>query len=145
MISNPPKGMSRITPQLFYADVDNAIVWLQKNLGFVLGEVAKTSEGQCIYAELHIRESLFLVAPDTRFNSACSPEKLKKFSQSTLVYMDDVEQYYQALCERGGVSIVEPLEKYFWGDKNFKILDCEGHLWSFAEHVEDVDITTVDP
>jgi len=131
--------MSRITPQLFYSDVEYAIEWLQSHFEFSLGEVAKTSAGEYIYAELHINESLFLVAPDTRFELAKSPKINTYNSQSIHVYIDNTESFYEKLVEED-ITILEPLGRRFCGDMTFRLLDCEGHLWTFCQHIEDVDV-----
>ena len=29
-------------------------------------------------------------------------------------------------------------EDQFYGDRNYAVLDCEGHHWSFGQHVRDI-------
>ena len=37
----------------------------------------------------------------------------------------------------GAVVLQEP-EDQFYGDRTYRVLDPEGHMWTFAQHVRDV-------
>ena len=42
-----------------------------------------------------------------------------------------------------GAQIVTPLEELPWGDRRYQASDAEGHQWTFAAHVRDVDLSAV--
>jgi uncharacterized glyoxalase superfamily protein PhnB len=138
-VANPPKGMHRITAQLYYADVESAINWLGETFRFNLTEKYCGDDGVCVYAELAYKDAIVLIAPETRFAKACSPIQTKSFSMSLLVYIDNLADFYQQLLSKG-VSVVEPPAYQGWGDETFRVEDCEGHLWTFAQHVKDVAV-----
>jgi len=44
-------------------------------------------------------------------------------------------------CERAraaGATIVADPEEQFYGDRTYRAVDLEGHVWTFSEHVHDV-------
>lgn len=139
-VSNPSRSMARITPQLFYSNVDAAIHWLESIFGFRLGKKAVTSIGDYIYAEMYYQESLFLISPISQFERSDSPRNIGNFTQAMHVYVDDALKFYDHLKALGLQFVVEP-ELTFWGDISFQILDVEGHLWTFSQHVQDADIS----
>lgn len=138
-VSNPPKGMHRITAQLYYQDIEAAIIWLQDNFFCTLTEKFNQPNGECIYAELNFLDAIILVAPQTRYKNALSPKQHGKFSASVLIYIDNITLLSEQFALQG-LLIIEPLTLQAWGDKTIRVLDCEGHLWTFAEHIKNVAI-----
>jgi uncharacterized glyoxalase superfamily protein PhnB len=57
-----------------------------------------------------------------------------------LVYVDDVRGHYER-AKVAGADIVSELEELPWGDRRYQASDPEGHQWTFAQHVRDVDLT----
>lgn len=137
--TNPPKGMHRVTPQLFYKDIEAAITWLQQHFNCKLTEQYRQANKECVYAELNFFDATILVAPQSRYSKASSPNQSGSFSASVLVYLDDIDDFAYKL-EDQQLIIIEPLTLQPWGDKTIRVLDCEGHLWTFATHVVDVAI-----
>ena len=39
--------------------------------------------------------------------------------------------------EAGAISLREPSDQ-FYGDRTYRAIDLEGHVWSFSAHVRDV-------
>lgn len=139
-VSNPPNGMHRVTPQLYYRDVDAAIAWLSENFSFELTEKHCGKKGDCIYAEIKCLDAAVLLAPIERYKDAESPKLASVFTMSVHVYVPNIERLNCEL-ELKGVRFIEPLIYQVWGDKTLRVVDCEGHLWTFAEHVKDVSMT----
>jgi uncharacterized glyoxalase superfamily protein PhnB len=58
-------------------------------------------------------------------------------SMMLYVYVDNVAEH----CERtraAGARIVVELADRPWGDRTYQVMDLEGHQWTFAEHVDEV-------
>jgi uncharacterized glyoxalase superfamily protein PhnB len=53
----------------------------------------------------------------------------------------DLERDLDAHCERaraaGAAIVAEPADQ-FYGDRTYRAVDPEGHVWTFAQHVRDV-------
>jgi len=59
-------------------------------------------------------------------------------TQSTHV---DLASDLDAHCERAraaGATIVAEPEDQFYGDRTYRAVDPEGHVWTFSQHVRDV-------
>ena len=59
-------------------------------------------------------------------------------SSMLYVYVDDVDEHYQR-ARAAGATIVTELEDQPWGDRRYQAVDPEGHQWTFARHVRDVE------
>jgi len=55
------------------------------------------------------------------------------------VYVDDVDAHYQHAVAHGA-TVVMPLEDRPWGDRLYQVRDPQGHQWTFAQHVADVEL-----
>jgi uncharacterized glyoxalase superfamily protein PhnB len=53
------------------------------------------------------------------------------------VYVDDVDAHF-ARAKAAGASILEEPTDQFYGDRRYIARDLEGHEWTFATHVRDV-------
>src|SRR5262249_14878134 len=60
-------------------------------------------------------------------------------SSMLYVYVDDVDGHYQRALERGA-QVVMPVGDRPWGDRLYQVTDPEGHQWTFAQHVRDVEL-----
>ncbi|HEY2595778.1 MAG TPA: VOC family protein [Chloroflexota bacterium] len=60
-------------------------------------------------------------------------------SSMLYVYVDDVDGHYARVCAAGATVVLE-LEDRPWGDRTYQAADPEGHQWTFAEHVRDVQL-----
>jgi len=54
------------------------------------------------------------------------------------VYVDDVDAHHRRALA-AGASVVLELATQPWGDRRYQVTDPEGHQWTFAQHVEDVE------
>jgi uncharacterized glyoxalase superfamily protein PhnB len=60
-------------------------------------------------------------------------------SSMLYVYVDDVDAHYTRARDAGATIVLE-LEDRPWGDRTYQAADPEGHQWTFAEHVRDVEL-----
>ena len=49
----------------------------------------------------------------------------------------DVDAHCARAREAGATILAEP-EDQFYGDRTYRAVDLEGHVWTFAQHVHDV-------
>jgi uncharacterized glyoxalase superfamily protein PhnB len=59
-------------------------------------------------------------------------------TQSTHVQLTGDLDGHCERARRGGATIVAEPEDQFYGDRTYRAVDLEGHVWTFAEHVQDV-------
>lgn len=137
MLKNPPDGMPRITPYLFYKDVKSALSWLEKTFGFKKrGEILEL-DGGIMHAEMVFKDGVLMMGSPSNERGSKSPSELPGVNQSLYIYVDDVDAHYVHAKSLDAPNISEPMDM-FWGDRMYTVQDLEGHHWSFAEHVKDV-------
>ena len=141
MPMNPPENMTRVTPNIFYDDVESALEFLSKTFGFETRMSIPGSDDQIIHAEMQIQDGVIMMSPAADNESWASPQSQSgRVTQSLFVYVDDVDEH----CSKArstGAEIVSELEDMFWGDRTYVATDLEGHRWTFAQRTKDVDLT----
>lgn len=135
MTENPPTGMSRIVPYVFYEDVASAIDWLTKAFGLVEKLRYTEEDGSVSHAEVRFANgTLMLGDPGGAYEN---PKRHGHLHSSLVVYVDDVDDHHVRAKSAGAEVIDEPADKPF-GDRMYSVLDLEGHRWDFCQHVSDV-------
>ena len=135
MPKNPPGGAARVTPYLLYHDCDAAIEFLTSALGFTEKYRMSGPNGKTVHAELDLEGGgIMLGNPGDDYKS---PNELGGRTQTTYVYVGDVDAHYEH-ARAAGADIQRELQDQFYGDRTYGVHDPEGHSWSFATHVRDV-------
>ena len=137
MPKNPPEGMPRVTPYIFYADVETALAWLEKTFGFERRGEIPGPDGAIMHAEMQYKDGVVMMGPPSDEQGSKSPNELAGVNQSLYIYVDNVDEHYRHAKEAGATNITEPMDM-FWGDRMYTVQDLEGHRWSFAQHVKDI-------
>jgi PhnB protein len=136
MVQNPPEDFPRITPYLLYEDVDAAVDWLTNAFGFTERLRFKGEDGRSNHAEIVIADGVVMLgSPDTDYKN---PKRLGGVTQFVHVYVDEIDRHCEA-AKAAGARIVRPPEDQFYGDRRYHAEDPEGHMWSFAQHIRDVE------
>ena len=135
MPANPPENMPRITPYLLYEDVASALDWLAETFGFRERMRLPGPDGNIMHAEMELHDGVVMMGqpgPDYQ-----NPKRLGGVTQELYVYVDDVDEHFKHTQEAGAKILAEP-EDQFYGDRNYRVEDPEGHHWNFAQHIRDV-------
>jgi len=135
MAQNPPAGFPRITPYLYYEDLDAAVDWLVASFGFRERFRMKGPDGKANHAEVELGDGVVMMGnPGPEYQS---PKRHGRPSHLVYVYVDDVDKHFAAAKEAGAKVLEEPKDQ-FYGDRNYSAEDPEGQQWNFATHVRDV-------
>lgn len=135
------------TPQLFYRDPFAALGWLEAAFGFEtslvvtgpdgsVGHAAMTFEG----SEIHIGGELIapeLIGPATMRSPASLEGAGTQFVRVSL------DSGLDAHCERAraaGARITQTPVNQFYGSRTYRVLDLEGHVWTFEQPVAEVSL-----
>ncbi len=91
------------------------------------------------HAELEFGDSILMLAdePDQMPPGYGSPTSLGGSSFGFVLYVEDVDEMYRRALEAGATSQSAP-ETKFYGDREGRIVDPWGYVWSLMTHVEDV-------
>ncbi len=137
MADNPPQDMPRITPYLYYNDVENALSWLQKVFQFEKRMEMPGPDGKPMHAEMAYADGVIMMGPSNEEWGGVSPLEAESINQSLYMYVEDVDRHYQHAKHAGAEIVTEP-EDSFWGDRMYAARDLEGHKWTFATHTRDI-------
>ena len=132
----PPKDFPQITPGIFYDDPRAALEWLTKAFGFSTRVCVTNGEGAVIHAEMELGDGVVQIGPAHGGNRR-SPRALGgACTQSVSVYIDDVDALYERV-RAAGARVEMELSNKEYGDRSFGALDLEGHLWWFAQRIDE--------
>jgi PhnB protein len=137
-VPNPPPGLPRVLPHLIYDDVAAAVEWLTRAFGFRERTAFRhaSADGRVGRTQIQVADSVITVGePSVHGNSPHNGA-----SSMLYVYVDNVDEHHRR-ARAAGAHIILELEERPWGDRVYQAVDPEGHQWSFAQHVRDVELT----
>lgn len=138
MPKNPPEGMPRISPYLYYQDLGAALPWLEKAFGLTTRMSIPGPEGKLMHAEMMMADGVVMMGEPMEAATCVSPSAQNGANtQSLYVYVDDIDGHCST-ARGAGARITKEPEDQFWGDRMYTALDLEGHQWSFAQAVREV-------
>ena len=137
MATEPPQGMDRINPYLYYEDVTAALAWLKSAFGLEERIRIREPDGAVTHAEMTYEGGVVMLGcPGKEFSN---PARTGSRHGALYIYVPDVDAHFEHARARGAKVIHEP-ETMFYGDRRYAVEDLEGHHWFFATHVRDVPI-----
>ncbi len=120
-----------VLPHVTYLNLAAAIEWLTKAFGFV----EDYRYGEPSGAQVHLGNA-YIMLRQARAGCA-SPAQLGYGTQSLTVFVDDVDGHY-ARTKAAGAMIVEELHETEYGERQYGVVDLDGHHWLFSRHARDV-------
>ena len=135
MLKNRSVPANAILPHLTYTDVAAAVDWLTRVFGFA--EHYRYGAAECPDgAQMRLGEAWIMInrVRPGRF----APAQMGGYTQSLTVFVDDVDGHYERTKAAGG-NIVEELNETIYGERQYGVVDLEGHQWLFSRHAQDVD------
>jgi uncharacterized glyoxalase superfamily protein PhnB len=134
-----------ITPTAFYKDPMAALTWLEAAFGFEVAILLTDAEGGVAHAEMAFRGAHIGVAGEWESPPLLGPARARSPASldgqvSQFMWLQ-LEEGLDAHCERAraaGANIVQAPEDQFYGDRTYRALDPEGHVWCFRQPVRQV-------
>lgn len=122
-------GMQAVNAHLTVRNVEQALEFCERALGFKRRFTVPGPDGGLTHAELSHGDAVVMLGPESpRSQPPPSPGK----SPVTLyVYVDDVD-VVTAQAREAGATIEEDPKDQFWGDRASVIVDPSGHRWMLA-------------
>jgi len=123
--------VAKLCAYLSYRDAGSALEWLQK-IGFEITTKDEAADGRINHAELRLGEAAIMVASfDAEYEIA--PLRGRSTGSGTYLVLDDVQGVYEKAVAAGATSVFAP-EQTEWGSWRARVLDTEGHEWSFGSY-----------
>lgn len=130
-MANRSVPVDTLLPHVIYQDVDKAVEWLTRVFGFSehyrYGEPTSGAQMFAAHACIMVK----------RARCQTSPAKLGYGTQSLTIFVDDVDAHY-AQARAAGAIIVEDLHETCYGERQYGVIDLDGHHWLFSEHARDL-------
>ena len=125
-----------ISSALSYRDPKAALRWLEEAFGFEPVMVILDSDGALAHSEMRYRDGLIMVGNEWSEDHK-SPQSIGgKNTQSVHVQLlDDIDGHCERARRAGAVIAQEPATQ-FYGDRTYRAVDPEGHIWTFGQTVK---------
>jgi len=127
-------------PTLYYRDPIAAIRWLEAAFGFELNALVTDDEGRVGHSEMSYRGAVLSVHPEFSSPELLGPAQLKSplslGGASNQFVRVTVESDIDAHCDqarKAGARITQEPADQFYGERIYRALDPEGHVWVFAQ------------
>lgn len=120
---------------VFYQDPRAALAWLQSAFGFEPSMLVSDHDGRLVHAEMRFGDGCIIVDSEWAGHIASPASVGGRNTQSVYVRLNDG---IDAHCERAraaGAAIVEEPADHFYGERQYRARDPEGHVWTFTQTV----------
>ena len=131
-----------ITPVVFYHDPVAAMRWLENAFAFETSVLVTDKDGRVGHAEMKIGECLIGVGGEWASPELLGPAAMKSpaslggaGTQFIRIHMTHGLDDHCAAARKAGAHITQEPADQFYGDRTYRALDCEGHVWNFAQTV----------
>jgi uncharacterized glyoxalase superfamily protein PhnB len=129
------------TASVHYRNPKAALTWLTEAFGF---EITMAIDGppespeMCHYEMALAGRGRVMIGGEwaARIRSPLGLDGAN--TQCLHVQLADGVDAHCARARAAGAVILEEPEDQFYGDRTYRVVDVEGHMWTFAQHVRDV-------
>jgi uncharacterized glyoxalase superfamily protein PhnB len=140
-----------LSPCLSYRDRRAALDWLEAAFGFETSLLVTDDSGEIGHAEMTFNDARITIANEWSSPELLGPAALRSPANQggavTGFLRVFLEDGIDAHCERaraaGAVITAEPADQ-FYGDRVYRCLDLDGHVWTFSQRVADPTIAQME-
>jgi uncharacterized glyoxalase superfamily protein PhnB len=126
--SNPFKA-PMLCPYIYYADGNAAMEFLTNAFGFKERSRHVDQDGTLRHGEVQQGNVVVMLGSPPDYKN---PKQLGAVTVGMYMYVDDVDAHY-AKAKAAGADIQSEPTTQDYGDRNYGVLDPEGHQWWFAQ------------
>jgi uncharacterized glyoxalase superfamily protein PhnB len=138
-VSPVPAGYTTLTPYYCCSPASDAIAFYTEVFGARQVTRNDGPDGTIAHCELELPAGRMQVSdPAPDHHLVPKPTRADDVSNSTVVYLPDVDAAYARAVAAGAKGYGEP-ETFVTGDRYAAFLDPWGHRWAVMTKVEDVD------
>jgi uncharacterized glyoxalase superfamily protein PhnB len=127
-----------VASALCYRDPKAALKWLEAAFGLQPSLVILDANDQLVHSEMRVGDGLVMVGSEWSPLHK-SPKSVNGFNTQTVHVQlsEDVDAHCERARQAGAEIQMEPATQ-FYGDRTYRALDPEGHIWSFGQTVKHV-------
>lgn len=123
---------------VFYRDPRAALDWLERAFGFRRSMMVTDAGGALVHAEMRFGDCLVVVDGEWCAEVASPLSTGGRNTQSVYIRLDEGLDAHHGRAAAAGARIVEAPADQVQGDRLYRALDPEGHLWTFLQPVRAV-------
>lgn len=142
---------SAFTPSVFYRDPLAAMRWLEAAFGFETSLLVTDQAGHVGHAQMTYAGGVVDIGGEWSSPELLGPASLKSPASlggvGTQFVRVRLASGLDAHCERAraaGARITQEPQDQFYGDRTYRALDPEGHVWNFSEAVAEVSVAQME-
>ncbi|MER8748801.1 VOC family protein [Mesorhizobium sp. M1050] len=118
---------------VFYKDPRAALDWLEAAFGFERSMVISDAEAKLVHSEMRFGDSYIIVDSEWTDHVASPASVAGKNTQSVYVRLKDgLDAHWEHARARGAEIVQEPADQ-FYGERQYRARDPEGHVWTFTQ------------
>jgi uncharacterized glyoxalase superfamily protein PhnB len=128
-------------PTAFYRDALAALKWLEAAFGFETTTLVTEPSGKVGYSEMSFHGGSVSINPEFAseiIGDARMVSPLAIEGRGTQFIRVHLAEGLDAHCERAraaGARITQEPQDQFYGERTYRAIDPEGHVWNFAQPV----------
>lgn len=128
-------------PTVFYRDPRAALNWLEAAFGFETTTLVTEPSGRVGYSEMTFQGGVVSINPEFSgeiIGEARMVSPLDVEGRGTQFIRVHLAEGLDAHCERAraaGARITQEPSDQFYGERTYRAIDPEGHVWNFAQPV----------
>ena len=133
-----------VIASLSYRDPIAAMRWLEAAFGFETAVLITDAGGGVAYAEMAYRDAPFCVMREWESDALLGPARIRSplsldgvNTQFFRVSVEDIDAHC-AQARAAGAQITQAPADQFYGERTYRALDLEGHVWNFTQPVAEV-------
>lgn len=125
-----------LSSALCYQDPRAALEWLEAAFGFEPTMVILGPDDSIAHSEMRFGDGLIMVGSEWSAMRK-SPKSIGGYAtQSVHVQLEADIDAHCARALKAGAKIEQEPEDQFYGDRTYRAIDPEGHVWTFGQTVK---------
>jgi uncharacterized glyoxalase superfamily protein PhnB len=140
-MSAPSPAHPSLSTALVYRDPRAALLWLEQAFGFEPFMVIVDANDNPVHSEMRFGDGMIMVGSEWSDDHKSPASIGGKCTQTVHVHLTEAQGPIDAHCEqarRAGAKILMEPEEQFYGDRSYRAVDLEGHIWTFGQTVRSV-------
>lgn len=118
---------------VFYRDPMAALDWLERAFGFERSMLITDQDGALAHSQMSYGDGYIMVGPEWTADHRSPASIGGKNTQTVHVRVAGDIDAHCARARAAGARITQEPEDQFYGDRTYRAVDPEGHIWTFAE------------
>ncbi|MCZ8545702.1 VOC family protein [Mesorhizobium qingshengii] len=135
MTLDDPFKHSSLGSGVFYKDPRAALDWLEAAFGFVRSMVVGDAEGKLVHSEMRFGDSYIIVDSEWADHVASPASVGGRNTQCVYVRLKDGLDAHCEQARANGAEIIQEPADQFYGERQYRARDPEGHVWTFTQPI----------